>query len=285
MIIEPRSRPVGTLSVGRLLPFWSRRMVGPYVFCDVMGPVDFEPGTGMDVDAHPHIGLSTLTYLLTGRALHRDSLGIVQTIEAGEANWMTAGSGVCHTERSLPEDRAEGAHLAGIQMWVALPDGVEDGPPSFQHAAVDEIPSIAVGGAQVRLVAGTGWGERSPVTGSSPLVLADIALAGADAAGSDVPLDGDHAELAVLALEGEPTVANQPLALGHLHVLEPGEQRVVGGSGRVLVLGGEPLGRRHIWWNFVHSDPDRIEAAKLRWTRQEFPLVPHDHDPYVPLPT
>ena len=161
-----------------------------------------------------------------------------------------------------------------------MPEDAEDDAPSFQHASIGEIPSIDVDGAHVRLIAGTGWGERSPVPGSSPLVLADIALAGAD-----VPIDGDHAELAVLALDGEPTVANQPLARGRLHVLEPSEQRVLGCTGRVLVLGGEPLGRRHIWWNFVHSDPARIEDAKLRWTRQEFAVVPNDHDPYVPLPT
>lgn len=271
---------MGTLTVGRLLPFRLRRSVGPFVFCDVMGPVDFEPGAGLDVDAHPHIGLSTLTYLLAGRARHRDSLGVVRTIEAGEVNWMTAGAGVCHTERSLAEDRRSAARLAGVQFWVALPDGAEDGPASFQHAGSQDAPTLDVDGSRVRLLAGTGWGERSPVTGSSPLVLGDVALTG-----GPVPLDGEHGEWAVLALDGAPTVAGHRLAPHHLHVIEPGEPLVVAGSGRVVVLGGQPLGRRHMWWNFVHSDPERIEDAKQRWLRQEFPRVPDDHDPYVPLPT
>lgn len=254
-------------------------MVGPFVFLDVMGPLDLPAGDGMDVDAHPHIGLSTLTYLLAGRARHRDSLGTVQTITAGEVNWMTAGAGVCHTERSLPDDRVAGARLSGLQFWVALPDGDEDGPASFEHLDAADAPRIDEGPTAVRLLAGTGWGLRSPVTGSSPLVLADVELAG-----TTLPLDGDHAEWAVLALDGTPVVAGRPLEPGRLHVLEPDDERTVGGTGRVVVLGGEPLGRRHIWWNFVHSDPERIEDAKERWRRQQFPLVPDDHDPWVPLP-
>lgn len=255
-------------------------MVGPFVFLDVMGPADFAPGSGMDVDADPHIGLSTLTYLLRGRARHRDSMGVVQDLEAGAVNWMTAGGGVCHTERSIPDDRDVDSEIHGLQFWVALPDGSEDGAPRFDHADAADAPVIEVGASQARLLAGTGWGESAPVSGSSPLVLADLTLSG-----SEVPVGDDHEEVAVLALDGEPTVAGSKLDAGLLHVLEPGERPVAGGRGRVVVIGGQPLGRRHIWWNFVHSDRAVIEDAKQRWTRQEFPRVPDDHDPYVPLPS
>lgn len=279
MIIEPRSRSVGTITVQRLLPWRERRMVGPFVFLDRMGPVDFAPRDGMDVDAHPHIGLSTLTYLIAGRLRHRDSLGVVQTIESGEVNWMTAGGGVCHTERTLDEDREAGAHVSGLQFWVALPDGAEDVPPVFEHLGAGDAPALEFGATSGRLLVGSGWGLRSPVAGSSPLVLADL-----DVHDVTVPLDGDHPEWAVLALSGEPIVAGRPLAAGSLHVLDDDEQRTVGGTGRVVVIGGAPVGPRQIWWNFVHSDPERIEDAKQRWIRQEFPRVPGDHDPYVLLP-
>jgi hypothetical protein len=280
VIIEPRTRSIGSFTVNRLLPWRQRRMVGPFVFLDVMGPADFAPGSGMDVDAHPHIGLSTLTYLLRGRARHRDSMGVVQDIEAGAVNWMTAGRGVCHTERSIPEDRVVGSEIHGLQFWVALPEGAEDGEPRFEHADAADAPDIEIGRSRMRLLAGTGWGASSSVPGSSPLVLADVTLAG-----QDVPVGDDHEEIAVLALDGVPTVAGSTLGVGLLHVLEPGDRPVVGGTGRVIVIGGEPLGRRHIWWNFVHSDQAVIDDAKQRWTRQEFPLVPADHDPYVPLPS
>jgi redox-sensitive bicupin YhaK (pirin superfamily) len=270
---------VGSITVERLLPWRELRMVGPFVFLDVMGPTSFPAGEGLDVDAHPHIGLSTLTYLLEGRLVHRDSLGVTQTITAGEVNWMTAGSGVCHTERTLSEDRAAGARLLGVQTWVALPDGAEDDPPSFEHADASGTPVVGDATASVRVLAGTGWGEVAAVRGSSPLVLADI-----ESEGGPVPLDVDHAELAVLAISGELEVAGSPLGAGRLHVLEPDDQRTIAGAGRALVLGGEALGPRHIWWNFVHSDPARIDDAKERWRRQEFPVVPDDHDPFVPLP-
>lgn len=282
LIIEPRPRPVGNGQVRRLLPFRLRRMVGPFVFCDLMGPDTLAPGEGMDVDAHPHIGLSTLTYLFAGRLVHRDSTGAVATIEPGAVNWMTAGRGVCHTERSHPEDRGAGPTLHGVQTWVALPDDAQDGEPSFQHAPASAIPAGRVGGATgslIRVAAGTGWGLASPVPGSSPLVLAELTLR----AGSAVPLDDEHPERAVLAVSGAVTVDDRPLPAGHLAVLEPGARRI-GGDGLAVVLGGAPVGPRRIWWNFVHADAERIEAAKADWTAQRFPRVPDDHDPWVPLP-
>jgi redox-sensitive bicupin YhaK (pirin superfamily) len=278
LTIDPRARPVGSGTVRRLLPFRSRRMVGPFTFLDIMGPEDFGPGVGMDVDAHPHIGLSTLTYLLAGRIEHRDSTGAVQTIEPGAVNWMTAGRGVTHTERTLPEDRAIPLSMFGVQIWVALPDEAEDGPPQFEHCAASDVPEHEVGTSRIRVAAGSGWGLDAPIAGSSPLLLAEVAV-------SDVAVDvPDLPERAVLALDGDIRVNDRPLPAGSLAVLERGVPARVSGAGTALVLGGEPVGKRHIWWNFVHSDPDRIDDAKQRWIDQRFPVVPDDHDVYVPLP-
>lgn len=280
LVIEPRDRPVGTGMVRRVLPWRERRMVGPFIFADVIGPDHLAPGTGVDIDAHPHIGLSTLTYLMEGRLVHRDSTGAVQTIEPGAVNWMTAGAGVTHTERSHPDDRADPATLHGLQLWVALPSDDEDGEPSFEHHPAASVPTIELPSASVRLIAGTGWGASSPVGVSSPLVLARIDLTDA----AQVPLDADHPERAVLAVDGRVTVDSVALDPGQLAVITPGSRPVVRGPGRCLLLGGEPVGPRRIWWNFVHSDPDRIEQARAAWAAQRFPLVPDDHDPWVPAP-
>ena len=275
LVIDPRKRPVGNGVVRRVLPWRRHRMVGPFIFADLMGPDDVAPGARLDVDAHPHIGLSTLTYLFEGRMVHRDSLGEVQVIEAGDVNWMTAGAGVCHTERSHPADVDRTTRLHGLQSWVALPDGREDGEPSFTHVDAAAAP---VDGA-VRLVAGTGWGLESPVPASSPLVLAELTLTG-----DTVALDALHPERAVLAIDGDVRIAGRPIESGQLAVIERDANPVVEGIGRAMVLGGEPVGERFIWWNFVHSDRARIEQAKADWTAQRFPLVPGDHDPWVPLP-
>ena len=280
MVIEPRSRPVGTGAVRRVLPWRERRMVGPFIFADLIGPDHLAPGTGVDIDAHPHIGLSTLTYLLEGRLVHRDSTGAVQTIEPGAVNWMTAGAGVTHTERSHPDDRLERTVLHGLQLWVALPTGDEDGEPSFHHHPAASAPTIELPSATVRVVAGTGWGTAAPVGVSSPLVLAKLDLGD----GAAVPLDAVHPERAVLLVDGRATVDEVPLGPGQLAVITPGSRPVLRGPGRVMVLGGEPVGPRRIWWNFVHSDADRIDEAKAAWAAQRFPLVPDDHDPWVPAP-
>lgn len=279
-LIEPRTRPVGSGTVRRLLPFHSRRMVGPFIFADLIGPEHLATGKGIDVDAHPHIGLATVTYLFAGRLVHRDSTGVVQTIEPGAVNWMTAGTGVTHTERTPPTDRTSESPLHGLQTWVALPDDAEDTAPGFDHADSAGLPEVVVGGSSVRLIVGTGFGEQSPVPPSSPLILAELTLVD----GSPVPLGGDHPELAVLAISDGVTVNDRPIVEGTLAVLGSGSGHNVSGSGRAIVLGGEPVGRRHIWWNFVHSDPDRIETAKDDWRHQRFPTVPDDHDPWVPLP-
>lgn len=256
-------------------------MVGPFIFADIIGPEELPSGSGIDVDAHPHIGLSTVTYLFDGRMVHRDSTGAVQTIEPGAVNWMTAGSGVTHTERSHLDDISRTRRVHGLQTWVALPDEAEETDPLFQHAAATDIPLDTIGASTVRVAAGSGWGLASPVAGSSPLVLADVHLT----PGSPVPVAVDHPEVAVISLRGDIEVNGEGLAAGQLALLRPDARVTLDGSGTAAVLGGEPVGERHIWWNFVHRDPDRIEQAKADWVAQRFPTTPNDHEPYVPLPS
>ncbi len=279
--IEPRDRPVGGGQVRRLLPHRTRRMVGPFIYADIIGPETLAPGAGINVDAHPHIGLSTVTYLFDGRMVHRDSTGAVQTVEPGAVNWMTAGSGVSHTERSHTDDVTKARTIHGLQTWVALPVEAENISPSFQHAAAADIPTESVGRSLVRVAVGSGWGLDSPATGSSPLILAEIRLE----AESPVPIDSKLPELAVIALDGDVRVNDETITPGQIAVLTRHAAARLSGSGSAVVLGGEPVGKRTIWWNFVHSDPDRIEQAKADWAAQTFPTVPADHDPFVPLPT
>lgn len=278
--IDPRVRPVGGGWVRRLLPYRTRRMVGPFIYADVIGPETLEPGSGINVDAHPHIGLSTVTYLFDGRMVHRDSIGAVQTIEPGAVNWMTAGSGVTHTERSHPEDLNTSRNLFGLQTWVALPTWAEEAEPSFRHAAASDVPTDTIGRSSLRVAAGSGWGLESPVNASSPLVLAEVTLEPS----SPVPIETNLPELAVIALTGDLRINDEPVTSGQIAILRSAAAATVSGSGTAVVLGGEPVGDRTIWWNFVHSDPDRIEQAKSDWVEQSFPRVPNDHDPYVPLP-
>ena len=279
LTIEPRLRPVGAGTVRRLLPWRRRRMVGPFIFADVMGPEELGPGVGMDVDAHPHLGLATVTYLLRGRAVHRDSTGAVQVIEPGAVNWMTAGGGVTHTERSHPDDRADSIEMFGLQTWVALPSEVEDADAAFEHCAADRVAADARTGVTIRVAVGTGFGLASPIAGSSPLVLAELTLDS-----GELVVEPDHPERAVLVMSGELALDGHRLDEGRLVILRPGSRPRLDGAGTAMLLGGEPVGGRNIWWNFVHSDPDVIEAAKQWWLDQEFPLVPDDHDPWVPLP-
>jgi redox-sensitive bicupin YhaK (pirin superfamily) len=279
MVIEPRTAHVGDGTVRRVLPFRRRRMVGPFIFADLIGPEDLAPGTGTNVDAHPHIGLSTLTYLFAGRMVHRDSTGAVATIEPGAVNWMTAGRGVTHTERSHPDDLPTLRSMHGLQTWVALPHDCEDGEPTFEHTSADAIDDLD-GPDGVRLVAGTGWSQESPVDVSSPLVLAELRPTPT----TSIRIEAAHPERAVLAIGGDLRLAGTELRSGQLAVLERGAEPHLTGDGHAMLLGGEPVGERTIWWNFVHSDRDRIEQAKIDWAQQRFPTVPHDHEPWVPLP-
>ncbi|MEP1125432.1 MAG: pirin family protein [Ilumatobacter sp.] len=278
--IDPRHRPVGSSTVRRLLPFRERRMVGPFIFADLIGPEELADQSSPNIDAHPHIGLATVTYLLDGRMVHRDSTGAVATIEPGDVNWMTAGSGVTHTERAHPDDANVARSLHGLQTWVALPDTSEEAASAFEHADADALPTETVGRSRIHLAVGTGWGMESSVVGASPLVLADVRLD----ADSPVPISTTHAEIAVLSVDGDIAINHERIEAGQLAVLDTSRELTLSGSGTAIVLGGDPVGKRHMFWNFVHSDEDRIEQAKADWIEQRFPTVPGDHEPYVPLP-
>ncbi|MDP1572364.1 MAG: pirin family protein [Vicinamibacterales bacterium] len=282
LVIVPRVRDLGGFEVRRVLPSGRRKMVGPFIFLDQMGPALFEAGLGLDVRPHPHIGLATVTYLFSGELLHRDSVGSVQAIRAGEVNWMTAGRGIAHSERTSPAARAAGGELFGIQMWVALPQADEEMPPGFAHHAPAELPVIEAEGARVTLVAGAWHGARSPVETRWETLLADAVLA----PGARLPLPPSHEERAVFVASGMIDVAGQVFEAGPLVVLKPGVSVTLAArtAARVVVLGGAPMdGPRHIWWNFVSSSRERIEQAKADWVAGRFDLVP-DEAERIPLP-
>ena len=282
LVIEPRARDLGGFSVRRILPVARRRMVGPFVFFDHMGPAAFPAGEGIDVRPHPHIGLATVTYLFEGEILHRDSLGIVQPIRPGAVNWMTAGRGIVHSERSGPEERARDARLHGIQSWVALPRGDEETAPAFHHHPAETLPVVERDGAHMTLIAGTAYGANSPVATFSPTFYLDAVLE----AGAAIDLPAEHEERAVYVVEGGVTLAGEDLAAGRMAVLAPGgAPRITAKeASRLMLLGGAPMdGRRTIWWNFVSSSKDRIEQAKADWTAGRFPEVPGETE-FIPLP-
>jgi redox-sensitive bicupin YhaK (pirin superfamily) len=270
-VIAPRQRRVGAGQVDRLLPFHARRMVGPFIFADLMGPEDLAPGAGTDVPPHPHAGLATVTYLFDGALVHRDSTGVVQRIEPGGVNWMTAGAGIAHSERSPDDARRVASTLAGLQTWVALPDETEEVAPSFEHADASDLPAVSDGGVAVRLLVGTAFGAASPVAGASPLFHADVHLA----PGARFALPAEHEERAVLVIEGDVEVAGEAVPPRHLAVAATGDAIVRALSpARVITFGGAPVGRRYIWWNFVASSEARIEQAKADWATGRIPAVP-----------
>jgi redox-sensitive bicupin YhaK (pirin superfamily) len=271
-VIAPRRRSIGAATdVDRLLPFHAQRMVGPFIFADLMGPEDLAPGVGADVAPHPHTGLATVTYLFDGALVHRDSTGAVQRIEPGGVNWMTAGSGVAHSERSPEDARAATSPLAGLQTWVALPDEAEEVDAAFQHASATDLPAVGDGGVTIRLLAGTAFGAASPVPGASPLFHADVHVD----AGARFTLPPEHEERAVLVVTGDVEVDGEPVPPRHLAVAGPGDAVVRATSpARVVTFGGAPVGRRYIWWNFVASSRDRIEQAKADWAQHRIPPVP-----------
>jgi len=282
-VIVPRTRDLGSFEVRRALPSAQRQMVGPFIFFDQMGPSEFLLGSGMDVRPHPHIGLSTVTYLFDGEIMHRDSLGTELPIRPGELNWMTAGRGIVHSERTSQELRGVGSKLFGIQSWVALSAQDEETRPDFVHYDAGEMPVITGDGKTVRLIAGSILGARSPVRMSSPMFDADVALQ----AGSSVPLDPDYDERAVYTISGEVEIAGDVFPPGQLLVFRPGDRITVRArnDARFMMLGGEPMdGPRFIWWNFVSSRQDRIEQAKADWTAARFDSVPGDEDEFIPLP-
>lgn len=283
LVIAGRPRGVGTLTVARLLPAPRRRMVGPFVFLDHMGPVVLAPGVGFDVRPHPHIGLSTVTYLFAGENVHRDSLGSVQVNRPGDINLMTAGRGIVHSERADPAFRAAGGAMHGVQIWLALPDAHEDDAPSFEHHPQATLPAVApASGVHGRVLFGEAYAARSPIRHPSAPLLVDLELA----AGAAVELPGGVAERAVFVIEGELGLGGERLATDQLAVLHPAAAAVVSATAasRVLVLGGAPLGPRRIEWNFVASSQDRIDRARDAWKARQFPAIPGDDQEFIPWP-
>ena len=282
LVIEPRARDLGGFEVRRVLPSARRRLVGPFVFFDEMGPADFAPGTGIDVRPHPHIGLATVTYLFQGEILHRDSLGYEQPIQPGAVNWMTAGRGIVHSERTAPEIRASGTRLHGIQSWVALPREAEETDPAFDHYPAGSLPVIERDGARLTLIAGHAYGARSEVRTHSDMFYLDADLE----AGASLALPDEHAERAVYVVGGTISIAGERFVPGRMVVLAPGAAATVTAeeAAKVMLLGGAAIeGERQIWWNFVSSDPARIERAKADWTAGRFDPVPGETE-FIPLP-
>jgi redox-sensitive bicupin YhaK (pirin superfamily) len=283
LVVEARQRDVGGFFVRRILPTLQRKMVGPFIFYDHLCRVDFGPGQGLDVRPHPHIALATVTYLFEGSFLHRDSLGYAQAIEPGAVNWMISGRGITHSERTPPELRASGGPLHGVQCWVALPQEHEEMEPSFEHHPKATIPRIVRADVELSIIAGTAYGERSPVKVLSPTLYVHARMA----AGASLPVDGEHAERAVYVASGSILLGDAEYAEGMMLVLPPGADVTLSSprGADVMLLGGAPLaGDRHIYWNFVSSSLERIDRAKQDWASGRFPKVPGDENEFIPLP-
>jgi len=288
-LIVPRARDLGDFEVRRALPAPKRQMVGPFIFFDQMGPAEFVTGQGIDIRPHPHIGLATVTYLYKGKFHHRDSLGTDQWIEPGAVNLMTAGHGITHSERVDGEMLKNPYSLFGIQTWIALPKDAEDNPAAFVHAGKPDLPMMEGEGKEVRLILGNAYGESAPVKTASEMFYADALLQ----PGAKLPLPDDHEDRGAYVVEGAVSVAGQVYGPGQMMVFRPGDRvsMTAGERGaRVMLLGGETLeGPRYIWWNFVASSQERIEAAKEAWREGDwengrFQLPPTDSAEFIPLP-
>lgn len=283
-LIRPKTRDLGDgLTVRRILPAIEPRSVGPFVFLDHIGPVTFQPGVGMDVRPHPHIGLATVTYLFEGEILHRDSLGYVQPIRPGDVNWMTAGRGIVHSERTSDELRAKGFSLHGLQSWVGLPQADEEVDPTFHHHPSASLPEWSEGGVAYKLIAGKSFGRESPVK-----VYADtLYVAAVFEPGAAMVLPAEHEERAIYVADGAIGVEEQTVEAGELAVFKPGKavKLTAGPAGaKTMLLGGAAMdGPRHMWWNFVSSSKERIEQAKAEWRAQSFGKVPGETE-FIPLP-
>jgi len=280
LVIQPRPRDLGGFTVRRVLPSRERRMVGPFVFFDHMGPAEFPPGQGIDVRPHPHIGLATVTYLFEGEILHRDSLGYVQPIRAGAVNLMTAGRGIVHSERA-GADLGITSRLHGIQSWMALPQAEESREPSFVHYPAADLPELEVGGATLRVIIGEAFGHASPVAVCTPTLYLECRMP----EGSVVELPEACEEQAVYVVAGRLRVGHETLDAATMAVARPGRPLRLAAvhDSHAIVIGGAALGERHIWWNFVSSSKEAIEAAKRDWQAGRFDPVPGETD-FIPLP-
>jgi redox-sensitive bicupin YhaK (pirin superfamily) len=282
LVIEQRRKSLGGFEVGRVLPFAKRRMVGPFVFFDHMGPVDLAPGIPRTVDVrpHPHIGLSTVTYLFSGEIMHRDSIGSEAPIRPGEVNWMTAGRGITHSER-FEKARNQGDHLHGIQAWVALPNADEETEPAFSHHAGEDLPQWNERGVRGRLIAGKAYGLSAGVKTHSPLFYAHLEM-DAGAVGEIPP---GHTDRALYVADGEVELAGQSFGAGQMLVLTKDASTFTAKApSSVMVLGGEPVGERFLYWNFVSSSKDRLEQAKADWIAGRMKLPYKDDKEFIPLP-
>ncbi|MGI9364629.1 MAG: pirin family protein [Rhizobiaceae bacterium] len=288
-IIVPRARDIGGFEVRRALPTIERKMVGPFVFFDQMGPAEFITNQGIDVRPHPHIGLATVTFLYKGEFQHRDSLGTDQMIYPGEVNWMIAGNGVTHSERTSQKTRRSASSLFGIQTWVALPEHAEETDAAFEHHGESALPFLEGEGKQVHLILGTAWGERAPTKTFNEMFYADAVLE----PGVGLPLPDEHEDRGIYVTQGSIEIAGDQFHSGQMMVFRPGDNLSIkaGPEGaRIMLLGGETLnGPRYIWWNFVASSKDKIEQAKQAWAAGDwdhgrFKLPPGDQDEFIPLP-
>ena len=283
LMVVPRVRDLGGFSVRRALPQVQRQMVGPFIFFDQMGPAQFLAGQGIDVRPHPHIGLATVTYLFDGRIMHRDSEGNALEITPGAMNLMTAGRGIAHSERTPASVRATGGGMFGIQSWIALPQEHEEMEPLFEHFDAAVLPAIADGGVRARVIAGSAFGQQSPVGMVSEWFYAEVMLD----PGASAPLDADHEERAIYVTEGEVDIAGDRFEAPRLLIFRPGDCITVTATrpSRLMFLGGAALeGPRYLWWNFVSSRKERIEQAKEEWKTGKFALIPGDDSEFIPLP-
>jgi redox-sensitive bicupin YhaK (pirin superfamily) len=283
LVIVPRTRDLGDgFAVRRALPHGKRQMVGPFIFFDHFGPVQFVSGSGMDVRPHPHIGLATVTYLFDGSIMHRDSEGNIQEIQPGAMNLMTAGRGIAHSERTPDVQRANGQKMLGLQSWIALPQGREEIDPTFQHYGAESLPSVQDTGFTARIIAGSSFGVSSKVEMVSPWFYTEVRLE----AGHSVPLDADHEERAIYIVDGEIEIAGDRYEGPRMLIFRPGDRITVRAirTTRMMFLGGTALeGPRYIWWNFVSSSKERIEQAKQDWKTGRFAHVPNETE-FIPLP-
>jgi len=282
-LIVPRAVDLGEMTVHRALPSKKRQMVGPFIFFDQMGPAEFLTDQGIDVRPHPHINLSTLTYLFEGEILHRDSLGTDLAIQPGAVNWMKAGRGIVHSERTSEKRKRDGQRLFGLQTWMAMPLAEEESEAEFAHHGADALPIVEADGLRARLIAGDAFGASSPLVTSSDTLYADVSLE----AGARVPIEPAVDERAIYTISGTVTIGSASFEPGQLVVFRPGDQVVIQArnEARFMLFGGAPMeGPRYLWWNFVSSRPERIEQAKEEWASGKFDTVPGDESEFIPLP-